>query len=400
MHAYIVIAILFCVAIFLVVRLNVIYRELNNTESELQKYRQTSVTKEYFLEYQHQCQAKFEKYKCEITDLMERLAPLEKYESCKQDDLKVLLSGQKQAFPYLANLIPDYLLVDLQRLEIMTSHGTYYQRKKQSVNIAEIRKQAKELLSEAKHAEYQLKYLLDCFPALNDFLDSEDACIEKFDYSDADPVRHYISNDEYQTLSASSRNQLALDRYIASHHKSKWQIGRDYELSVGYRYEQKGYKVTYFGEFNGLSDLGRDLIAVRNDTVLIIQCKYWSAEKDIHEKHIAQLYGTTMCFAIDNPKYRTVVPLFITSTNLSPQAKSFAEKLNVAYVENYPFKEFPRIKCNIGVDESGFQTRIYHLPMDQQYDTVKIDSPGEFLAFTVKEAEDQGFRRAYRWHAI
>ena len=94
-----------------------------------------------------------------------------------------------------------------------------------------------------------------------------------------------------------------------------------------------------------------------------------------------------------------MIPLFISSTSLSDVAKSFSDKLHVTYVENFQFKEFPRIKCNLGHGEFGEQTKIYHLPMDQQYDSVVIDKPGEFLAFTVEEAEKKGFRRAYRWHS-
>lgn len=36
--------------------------------------------------------------------------------------------------------------------------------------------------------------------------------------------------------------------------------------------------------------------------------------------------------------------------------------------------------------------------MDQQYDKVKIEKPGEFYAFTVYEAEANGFKRAFKWH--
>ncbi|PLX05703.1 MAG: hypothetical protein C0596_19085 [Marinilabiliales bacterium] len=62
--------------------------------------------------------------------------------------------------------------------------------------------------------------------------------------------------------------------------------------------------------------------------------------------------------------------------------------------------EFPRIKCNINKDENGNETRIYHLPMDQQYDRTKIDKKGELFAFTVKEAMDNGFRRAKRYFGV
>ena len=76
----------------------------------------------------------------------------------------------------------------------------------------------------------------------------------------------------------------------------------------------------------------------------------------------------------------------------------FAEKLGIKSVENKALGDFPRIKCNIGIDESGKKSMIYHLPFDQQYDKTKIEKPGEFMAFTVEEAEQRGFRRAWKWH--
>ena len=52
------------------------------------------------------------------------------------------------------------------------------------------------------------------------------------------------------------------------------------------------------------------------------------------------------------------------------------------------------IKCNI----SKTGEKIYHLPFDQQYDRVEISpNKGECYVYTVKEAEDRGFRRAFRW---
>ncbi|MBQ1965200.1 MAG: hypothetical protein II348_00800, partial [Clostridia bacterium] len=78
---------------------------------------------------------------------------------------------------------------------------------------------------------------------------------------------------------------------------------------------------------------------------------------------------------------------------LSDKAKEFAKILGIFYKENYNIDVFPRIKCNIGTEG-----KIYHLPFDQQYDMTVIDEKGEFMALTVKEAEEAGFRRAYRWH--
>ena len=74
-----------------------------------------------------------------------------------------------------------------------------------------------------------------------------------------------------------------------------------------------------------------------------------------------------------------------------------ANALSIEIVEGEPLGEFPRIKCNINSGEFSGEQKIYHLPMDQQYDrTIIGNRPGEFFAFTVKEAEDAGFRRAFK----
>ena len=85
--------------------------------------------------------------------------------------------------------------------------------------------------------------------------------------------------------------------------------------------------------------------------------------------------------------------VLVTSTTLSDVANHCAASLDVQVCSGVPFQEYPRIKCNIGRDGS----RIYHLPVDQQYDNVVIAAAGEFYASTVAEAEAAGFRRAYRW---
>ena len=76
-------------------------------------------------------------------------------------------------------------------------------------------------------------------------------------------------------------------------------------------------------------------------------------------------------------------------------AKKCAKTLGIDVIENAKFESYPLIKCNISKNGE----KIYHLPFDQQYDRVQITpSTGEFYAYTVKEAENKGFRRAYRWN--
>jgi hypothetical protein len=273
---------------------------------------------------------------------------------------------------------------------------------KASAKIGELRIKTKEAIIFAKRMQYKYDYLFRLFPDLELYVEDDESIsnitsvknLEDLKQS-IDPARHYLSRDEYLKLSENERNKLALDRYINSQ-KSKWQIGRDYELFTGYQYYKDGFDVEYFGIEKQLSDLGRDLVVRKNGETQIVQCKFWSQQKTIHEKHVAQLYGTTIQYILAHGN-SNVKPVFVTNISLSPMAIEFAKYLNVTVFQNMPMGEFPRIKCNINQGENGEETRIYHLPMDQQYDTAKINKDGEFFAFTVEEAVQAGFRRAWKW---
>ena len=165
-------------------------------------------------------------------------------------------------------------------------------------------------------------------------------------------------------------------------------------------YSTLGYEVDYNGSYSGLDDLGRDLICKKGNQVSIIQCKYWSTVKQIHEKHIFQLYGTLVSYCIENNRnIKEIIGILITNIELSDRAKKYAKYLGILYIEKTEIGEYPMIKCNIGRDQFGNMTKIYHLPFDQQYDKTKISKDGECYAFTVQEAEEKGFRRACKWFA-
>ena len=308
------------------------------------------------------------------------------------------------AFPYMAAIISDFDTRNLDILARSLEWGSDKKRLTKVKAIREIRKDAMTLIEQYKIAQYQLEYAIQMFPALEDFLDTDYRDLPPVIASDIssaphDGVRDYLSKDEYNSLSSVERNQLALDRYRESHRKTKWQIGRDYELYIGFRYERKGYSVFYSGSIYKIDDLGRDLIAKKGNQILIIQCKYWSAKKLIHEKHINQLYGTMVCYCFENNiPMEKVHGVLVTNITVSDTARKFAKYLGIELAENVPLGEYPCIKCNINYSAEYGTTKIYHLPFDQQYDACQIDHPGEFMALTVAEAEEAGFRRAYRWH--
>jgi hypothetical protein len=105
---------------------------------------------------------------------------------------------------------------------------------------------------------------------------------------------------------------------------------------------------------------------------------------------ICQLYGTTIEYRLKHKDEKKVIPMLVTTTELSDIAKAFAEELGVV-IKILPYEDFPMIKCNIN---NG--VKIFHLPFDQQYWRTDINKPGEFYAMTVAEAEAAGFRRAQR----
>lgn len=297
------------------------------------------------------------------------------------------------SFPFLAGMMADFLTLHYEK------SAQYLQRKKhpahtEAFRIRDLASETKKIISEKKVLEYKLAYIEKLFPSINDIFDSgfaeEGFALETAD--DTDRTRLFLSEEEYRSLSTIARNQLALDRYVASR-KSRWQVGRDYEMYIGLCIEKRGFSVQYTGIIQKLEDMGRDLIATKGRSCYIVQCKNWSQEKTIHEKHVFQLYGTSILYQIDHP-HASVQPVFVTSAELSETAKKVAEVLGVTVLENIALKEFPRIKCNIN-RTSGM--RIYHLPFDQQYDrTVIEENHGEFYAFTVDEAESKGFRRAWK----
>lgn len=273
--------------------------------------------------------------------------------------------------------------------------------------VSAARAEKRHYKEKVKFLEYQLLSYKEYFPLLEEYqeviLDESIPLSVHRDNVDAlessDPVLKFVDKAEYDQLSTVARNQLALERYIARSH-SQATIGRFYERYLGYLHERDGWEVQYIGIFKGLEDLGRDLICKKGNEVRVIQAKCWSAEKLIHEKHVFQLFGTTQLFLMDEINTDlfapNVEPFFITTTQLSEVARKAAQWLKISVKEEYALiKNYPMIKCNIN---PRTEDKIYRLPMDQQYDKVKIKpETGECYVQTTAEAEELGFRRAFRY---
>ena len=321
----------------------------------------------------------------------------------EKGELEVLAEEKSKGFPWLAKAYADYY--QLQNMKVASLLET---KSHPALKAAETVKE----ISRAKHEsdklwrtlKYQIEYYETLFPWLIDFKEDDiDDVIRQategkysndsdFEHGE-DPAKRWLTDSEFKNLSNAKKYQRALDRYW-SRKKTRWEIGKDYERFIGYQYESQGWQVLYQGIVEGFADLGRDLITVRGNEVQVVQCKYWSREKTIHEKHIFQLYGTSVAYQLDNPQ-KKVRAVFVTSTTLSEKAKHFADFLYISYREQKPLQPYPCIKCNISKKD---EKKIYHLPFDQQYDTTVVEfNRGETYVATVEEAELLGYRRAFKW---
>ena len=335
-----------------------------------------------------------------------------------EEEIRRLLEEQSKHFPWLASAFTELQQLRFQRDEAELRHKKH-PAIVAAAKVAELARNVRETERQFRLTKYRIQFYENLFPWLID-LSGEDietlikerdrvSNIEYLSEVDIDePAKKFLSDQEWASLGRVQKYQIALDRWKVGR-KSSWQIGREFERFIGYRLEASGYDVAYHGAIEGLEDLGRDLIAKKSGSTLIVQCKYWSRNKEIHEKHVFQTYATAVEYALDNnvvdPRQgelfgsmvqsSKVTPVLIVSCALSERAKKAAKILGVNTNEFVSLEDYPMIKCNVA---PGTKERIYHLPFDQQYDKVKIfPTLGECYVATVAEAEERGFRRAWRW---
>lgn len=275
--------------------------------------------------------------------------------------------------------------------------------------VSRMKKILKSFSKSWKEMEFKYNYILNVFPGLREYVDNdedlvavgehikENGSISLPDYDDR--RRNYLSKEEYDKLSETEKSQLALDRYIEGRNRSRWQVGRDYEMSCAMQLQKEGYNVILNGIKEGREDLGRDLIASKylgglfGTETLLIQCKRWRPERVIRENVIMQLFGSAFEYQLQLKDQNVdIIPvLMVTKASvISDTALSFAKRLKVR-IERKEDIDFPRIKCNI-----NHGRKIYHLPFDQLYDRTEICNRGECYVWKVKEAEKLGFTRAKR----
>ncbi|HAV10946.1 MAG TPA: hypothetical protein DCX32_00140 [Candidatus Moranbacteria bacterium] len=202
------------------------------------------------------------------------------YDKIKQDteEVRIIAAQKSMGFPWLAEAFAEYFALKDSKFEdyLITKKRPAYTT---AQIVSEVKNEKKLLRKENKILSYKINYFEKLFPWLTELIaeNEEDEILVEIDNEDLDDkneedrVKNYLTSEEYKKLPSEIRNQKALDRYLANRYKSKWAIGRDYEMYVGYLYEKAGYRIEYKGILDGFKDLGRDLIAMKGNDVCIIQ---------------------------------------------------------------------------------------------------------------------------------
>ena len=358
-----------------------------------------------------------EKAKQDHGQMLQREKALEQKIEYGKSVVEYLASEKGKGFPWLAKAYADFFEIwdgGLADHLIAKQHPAF----KAAEVVRQMSKERREAEKAARQTQYLLDYCMELDPWLKDYVGMEAAELEsvideihsaweKKEEEFEEEVKHHLG-PKYLNLAPPERLQRKLDWWWEKPNKTDWQIGREYERYVGHLYENRGWDVYYHGQ-KGFEDLGRDLICKKGKDVEIIQCKRWRQEKEIHEKHIYALFGTTVDYVLEQPetakptqlaffpellREKRVAPKLITTARASSKAEQAARMLGVGIVK-LPFERFPSVKCNVS-RRTG--ERIYHLPFDQQYDTILIEQERmERYVETVAEAEALGFRHAFRW---
>lgn len=376
------------------------YQASNDVSSELQRLRNKAVEEK--VKAERVADATGEAAKKVVLMAQAQAEKEVKQATEETNKWKQSLIEKSKGFPTLLQAIDYYESLRDKKVEDYLTQKSHPSLKGAEVVREEAQRRRKAEF-ESKRAKALVEYYESIAPFLLDYKDEivdsvDDAKYRDYDAEEQlDPATLFLAKEEFRALPSVERNQKALDRFWARP-KPKWLMGKLYERYIGYLYESDGYAVDYVGIVRGYEDLGRDLICQKGEDFVVIQCKNWAQFKTIHEKHIFQFFGTVFQYRDENPD-RKVRAIFYTTTKLSELARRFSQELGIELKEGFKFeKAYPSIKCNIS-QANG--TMIYHLPFDQQYDTCKIGKgKGEFYCATVKEAEDSGFRRAFRFKGI
>ena len=113
-----------------------------------------------------------------------------------------------------------------------------------------------------------------------------------------------VKNKEFSNKTTINQNNVKKHNYRKL--KKEWiEKGKEYEKFIGNLYEKDGYIVKFNGIEKGKKDNSIDLIAIKGNEIVLIQCKNWkeNSKYKITHKEIKAFIGDSYFFLEKNPQY-------------------------------------------------------------------------------------------------
>lgn len=171
------------------------------------------------------------------------------------------------------------------------------------------------------------------------------------------PDLKYVQNDMNTPNAVEELKQVSKKREYSPEEKKAWgakqkelkdgliEKGSNYELFVADHYRSKGYDVLEHGKEYGKLDKGIDLIAKKENEIIIIQCKNWKAGGKFTVDHaiVKEFIGNVATFLDKNAIYKDYIvkKIFAVSERvLDKSAMEFitANKQTIRYL-HLPMKD-------------------------------------------------------------
>lgn len=113
---------------------------------------------------------------------------------------------------------------------------------------------------------------------------------------------------KYRNTICKKRSLHNMSRYdflyniSSEENKRKIDAGADYERYIAKKYIDSGYRIIYNGIEKGTADEGIDLIAIKDDKTILIQCKNWknTGYQEIYAKDLKAFFGDCFKYVLEN----------------------------------------------------------------------------------------------------
>ena len=206
---------------------------------------------------------------------------------------------------------------------IKKTFNEHLKEKENEVNIAlinsdNLHKDQKKIFENKINNIVSKYYLNECFSNLNKTIIELEKIKEEIKSLDNDieenfelEIENYVKKNEEKYKPKKKKN---------FNYKELEAKGKNYEIFVGKYFENLGYKVFYNGIMKGRKDEGIDLIAEKENEILLIQCKNWkeNSKYKIKDKNLKEFIGNCFLYIEKRPEIlnKKIKRIYVTSNDI------------------------------------------------------------------------------------